>query len=177
MPIKYGELTIIYPTDTTIFTNVLIWLAAYEKPPNNSKYIFLFDDDEIVDYNPNIHKDLQFNFLDGVFSDVPIYFQKKNKLTTYFYKEPESTSSHNKSLSFKNLFTGNSKYNPTMFVPSVYNIIYTCYKNLSKIEILGIVHLKSNEYMPRFQFAYDTDEFTKEEIIYLIQHIFNHSCV
>ena len=26
--------------------------------------------------------------------------------------------------------------------------------------------------MPRFQFAYDSDEFTKEEIVYLIHYIF-----
>ena len=27
--------------------------------------------------------------------------------------------------------------------------------------------------MPRFQFAYDSDDFTKEEIVYLIYRIFN----
>jgi hypothetical protein len=51
---------------------------------------------------------------------------------------------------------------------------YNCYKEL-KPEIFGIIRIKSNEYMPRFQFAYDSDEFTKEEIVYLIHYILNQS--
>jgi hypothetical protein len=45
--------------------------------------------------------------------------------------------------------------------------------DLTKPEIFCIIRIKSNEYMPRFQFAYDSDEFTKEEIVYLIHTIFN----
>jgi hypothetical protein len=56
-----------------------------------------------------------------------------------------------------------------------YNSIYYCHKKSLKPEIFGIISIKSNEYMPRFQFAYDNDEFTKEEIIYLINNIFNRS--
>ena len=29
--------------------------------------------------------------------------------------------------------------------------------------------------MPRFQFAYDDEEFTKEEVVYLINYIFNNT--
>ena len=59
-----------------------------------------------------------------------------------------------------------------MNIKSVYNSIYYCYRDLTKQEIFGIIRIKSNGYMPRFQFAYDSDEFTKEEIVYLIHHIF-----
>jgi hypothetical protein len=47
------------------------------------------------------------------------------------------------------------------------------FKNALEPEIFGIVRIKSNEYMPQFKFAYDTDEFAKEEIVYLIHTIFN----
>ena len=39
--------------------------------------------------------------------------------------------------------------------------------------MFGLVRIKSTEQMPWFQFAFDSDELTKEEIIYLIHHIFN----
>ena len=34
--------------------------------------------------------------------------------------------------------------------------------------MFGLVRIKSTEQMPRFQFAYESDEFTKEEIKYFI---------
>ena len=60
-----------------------------------------------------------------------------------------------------------------MSIPSCYNGIYYCYKSNEKPEIFGIIRIKSNEYMPRYQFAYDDEEITKEEVIYLINYIFN----
>ena len=48
MPIKYGELTIIYDKEeTTLFKSFLIWMEYESKPPKNSKYVFLFDDGEV----------------------------------------------------------------------------------------------------------------------------------
>jgi hypothetical protein len=41
---------------------------------------------------------------------------------------------------------------------------YNCYKSF-KPEIVGLIRIKSTEQMPRFQFAYDSDEFTKEEVM------------
>lgn len=62
MPIKYGELTIIYnQEETTLFTNFLIWMEYDSKPPKNSKYAFLFDDGEICDFDDKL-KDLKFKF-------------------------------------------------------------------------------------------------------------------
>jgi len=41
MPIKYGDLTIIYNKEqTTLFTSVLMWLKYEPTPPNKSKFIF-----------------------------------------------------------------------------------------------------------------------------------------
>ena len=49
MPIKYGERTIIYNKEQTIFTSLVTWLKGEEHLEKNCKYIFLFDDGEICD--------------------------------------------------------------------------------------------------------------------------------
>jgi hypothetical protein len=110
---------------------------------------------------------------------MPLYFEKNIKYKkihskTYFYTNSIQNKNNNPSLNFTKLFSSYSKYMRDMLAPSSYNSIYYCHKNLLKPEIFGLVRVKSNEYMPRFQFAYDSDEFTKEEIVYLIHYIFNH---
>jgi hypothetical protein len=179
MPIKYGELTIIFnEEETTLFTSFLIWLEYQDKPPKKSKYVFLFEDGEICDFD-DILKDLKFKFCNNSFSNAPIYFEKNIKCKkihnkTYFYKCPTQNKNNKPSLDFRNLFSSYLKYSFDTRVASSYNSIYYCYKDLLKQEIFGLVRIKSNEHMPRFQFAYDSDEFTKEEIVYLIHYIFNH---
>ena len=178
MPIKYGELTIIYnKEETNLFKSFLIWMEYDIKPPKNSKYVFLFDDGEICDSDDKL-KDFNFKFTNSSISYVPIFFEKnmKGKInSTYFYKQPKQGKNNNPSLNFTNLFSSYSKYKFDGRIPSTYNSIYCCHKNALEPEIFGIIRIKSNEYMPQFKFAYDTDEFAKEEIVYLIHYIFNHS--
>ena len=38
--------------------------------------------------------------------------------------------------------------------------------------LFGIIHTKSNKYMNRYQFAYNAEEFTRDEIVFLIRSIF-----
>ena len=178
MPIKYGELTIIYnKEETSILSSFLIWMQYEERPPNKSKYVFLFDDGEICDTeSDNKLQDFNFKFLNSnsVSSLMPLYFEKKvSDSRIYFYKKPIKDKNDNSALDFKPLFSPYAKFNGRINIASVYNSIYYCHKHFETPEIFGLIHIKSNEYMPRFQFAYDTDEFTKEEIIYLIHHIFN----
>lgn len=176
MPIKYGDLTIIFnKEETEIFTSLLIWMGAQEIPPINSKYIFLFDDGEICD-SDNL-KDFNYKFLNGFSSQIPMYFIKpieENKTpgNHYFHKDPVEENNHNFLLDFNELFSSYSKYDFGMCIKSVYNSIYYCYTNSTTQDIFGIIRTKSNGYMPRFQFAYDSDEFTKEEIVYIIHRIF-----
>lgn len=174
MPIKYGELTIVYK-DQTLFTNLLIWLNYEVKPPVNSKYIFLFEDGEINEYDDKI-KNFNFDFFNNIFPAMPLYFEKRkiNKYDNniYFYKKPIKKNNIY-TLNVNKLFNLYSKYDKQIIIPSKYNVIYYCHKSEEEPEVFGIIHIKSNEYMPRFQFAYDSDEFTKEEIVYLIYNIFN----
>ena len=186
MPIKYGELTIIYNKEQTIFTSLVTWLKGEEHLEKNCKYIFLFDDGEICDSNDK-WIDFKFYFFDSCASVIPPYFEKSvqpignqgnqgnqetKKRNIYFHKthntEPNNCLSH-----FNPLFSLYSKYDCRITMQSEYNSIYYCHTPHSQSEIFGLIRIKSNEYMPRFQFAYDNDEFTKEEIVYVIHHIFN----
>ena len=183
MSIKYGELTIIYDKEeTTLFTSMLMLLNYEGEPPKSSKYVFLFEDGEICE-SADKYKDFQYKFCMSSSTSLPLYFKKTIKHKekdhrTYFYKTPENNpNNQNKpSLDFRKLFTGYSKYRFKLYMPSIYNSIFYCYKSGSlKPEVFGILRITSNEYMPRFQFAYDSDEFTREEIVYFIRSIFNPS--
>lgn len=86
-----------------------------------------------------------------------------------------------KKLRTHNLFKFNPQY-LSQSHPSVFNSIYYCHKinnntdsdklETDKLEIFGLLHLKSSERSPRFIFAYDSDEFSKEEVIYILNYIF-----
>lgn len=180
MPIKYGELTIIYDRKETNLFSSLTNLFMPQKSSKNTKYIFLFDDGEICD----TITDLQFHFYYSYSTNLPLYFKKigkpkKNNFIepTYFYRNNEGASEEIKrndyKLYFKKLFSSYPNYNPSLIIPSTYNRVYYRYKYFEH-DVLGLFHIKSNEQMPIFKFAYDSDEFTKEEIIYIIYNIFDH---
>jgi peptide methionine sulfoxide reductase MsrB len=181
MPIKYGELTIIYnKEEISIFTDFLLWMDYNHDVPNKSKYVFLFEDGEICETNDKL-KNFNFKFLDSISLKMPKYFEKKKEINKcynthiYFYKNPILDKNGKYRLEFKELFNSYTKYNSSINIPSFYNSIYYCHKSNDKPEIFGIIRTKSNEYMPRFQFAYDDEEFTKEEVVYLINYIFNNT--
>jgi hypothetical protein len=168
MTIKYGELTIIINNkEQTIMDTFFNWINDKRKPP---KYIFLFDDGIIFD-DTSI-KDFKFNFLNGYLNYLPLYFEKTpTPYNTYFCKS--KTEKKISKTDFNNLFKGYSKYNPSINIESVYNEIYYYHTKSEKLDVFGIKHLPSGEYSHRFQFAYNIDEFTKEEISYVLHYIFN----
>lgn len=176
MNIKYGELTIIYHKETNMFTNFLSWLDYFDEiPPKTSKFIFLFNDGEICDSNDKFI-DFNFKFFNSVLSPPPFYFEKmkndnKNDNEIYFLKDAIKKN-YNCSIDFNELFSSYSKFNSSMNIKSNYNCIYYCYEMLLKLEIFAIIRIKSKNDMPRYQFAYDSNKFTKDEIIYLIHKIF-----
>ena len=184
MPIQYGELTIMFNKDEVdLLTNVMIWFQYEPAPPKKSTYIFSFHDGDIRDMDEDTLPKCVFTFFNGQLTPLPMYFKRPNTLPPrcYFYKRPYEKENPNDvastvvSLDFRSLFDGYSKYYNSNGIPSCYNCIYYCNKKCSgdnrkveKSEILGIIRIQSNEYMPRFKFAYDSDEFTKEEVMYLI---------
>lgn len=169
MAIKYGELTIDHNKETTLFNNLSMWFGYEQRATKLSKLIFLFEDGEIYEANDN-SIDFKFNFVNSYITKMPLYFEKKDK-TTFFYKN--AIIKENKlHLNFKPLFSLYDKYNLTNYISSSYNCIFYYYKSDLEPEVLGILRIKSSDTMPRFQFAYDSKQFTKEEVIYIINYIF-----
>jgi len=181
MPIKYGEVTIIHDKEQlSIFSNLLLWFKFELYVPNISKCIYLFEDGEIYD-EKNKLEDFKFNFTKGeiTITPSPSYFEKniidkKSYNPVYFSKIEKKNNKY--CVSSKELFCSYSKYDVSIIIPSIYNCVYWCYKSAPlKKEVFGLIRIKSNDYMPRFLFAYDSDEFTKNEVMYLINYIFNYS--
>ena len=85
MSIKYGELTIIYKNQIT-FTPFWEWLNS-SYPTKEDQYIFLFDDEEICDYDDKINEDIKFDFCNNFLSVMPLYFENKINKKCYFYKK------------------------------------------------------------------------------------------
>ena len=155
MTIKYGEITI---NEETKIESLLYWITNKLRKPN---YIFLFEDGEICDTEKIV--DFHYNFLDSFASAVPVYFEKiinTPRLQIYFDKKIKV---------FDPLFSNYSKYKSDMVIQSKYNCIYNCCR--STPDKFGLIRIKSTEQLPRYQFAYDSDEFIKEEIVYLIHRI------
>ena len=164
MPIHYGEITIIYKKEETLYTNLLTWLDN-NTPASTTKYIFLFDDGEICEYGDK-KRDTDFKILHSDSSAMPLFFQ--NELYNRVYINKKTSKEQN----FNALFSLYPKYDHSSIIDSEYNSIYYCHKPSSDPDIFGIIRIRSNECMPRFQFAYDSDEFTKDEIICLTHIIF-----
>jgi hypothetical protein len=170
MPIKYGELTINHNRpQTDIFQSLKLWLGFELCVNKETKFAFLFEDGEIYDASNNL-TDFKFKFLNSSKYKLPTYFEKGEK--TYFYKQPTIIDNLQK-IDFSPIFSSFNKFEKGNNLGSYYNSIYYRHKCSEKPEVFGLIHIKSSEVMPRYQFAYDSDEFTKEEIVYLIHYIFN----
>jgi hypothetical protein len=179
MPIKYGEFTIIHNEEEEgIIKSIFRRWGGYEfQALQNSQIVILFEDGEICELNDKL-KDFNYKFLDNSTSVLPYHFDKnksnKEKYKhTYFYKNPIEDKDGNKRINTVELFKSYTKYVKYNTIPSKYNFIYYII-DVSKDnpEVFGVVRLKSSESKPRFQFAYDSNEFSKEEVIYLINYIF-----
>jgi len=159
MPIHYGELTILYKKQLPV-NPFLEWLNA-SYPTKEDQYIFLFDDGEICELEDK-KMDFNFEFL-RINNELPRYFKRpKNSIykQTYFIQNNPNVD---------DMFSAYSKND--LCIPSMYNGVYFTYKTMVKPTVFGIKRIKSSDTMPRYQFAYDTDEFTKEETMYVLHSI------
>lgn len=188
MPIKYGEITCIINEN---FLNKIIfrsWFNFELIDHTNSKIVILFEDGEICEINDKLI-DCEYTFLDDYLSETPIHFSKKitaeNVYKKIYFKQDLAMVNGEKKLRTHNLFKFHPQYlsqSRTQSHPSVFNSIYYCHtinKNIetnnletNRLEVFGLLHLKSSEHSPRFIFAYDSDEFSKEEVVYILNSIF-----
>jgi hypothetical protein len=180
MPIKFGEITVIHnDNEDGFFKSFFRNFGGYEfKTNENSKIIILFDDGEIIEINDKLN-DFNYSFSADVLSPLPLYFKTSQKIykthfKTYFKKQPELNTKSQPSLNFDSFFANYSKYSKKNNIPSAYNCLYYSCTSNDNTDVFGIVRIKSTESKPRFQFAYDCLNFSKDEIIYLINTIFKN---
>jgi len=179
MPIQYGEFTIIHNEEEEGFFNSILrnWFNTETQAHQTSQIIILFEDGQICEIKDKF-KDFQYRFLDSSRAPTPSYFERnttdENKYKKTYFKKDTKNIDGIEHLNFTTLFETYSKYSKGNIVASVYNSIYYHHKNSDKLDILGFRRIKSSESKPRFQFAYDNDEFSKEEVIYLINYIFKN---
>jgi len=181
MPIQYGEFTIIHNEEEENLVKSIFrtWLGYEFQAIQTSQIVILFEDGEICEINDKF-KDFNYKFLDDNTSATPYHFDK-NKLNkekyerTYFKKSPTRDNDGNLRLDFHHLFESYTKYVKLNTTASKYNFIYYIIDTSQKNpEVFGVIRIKSSESKPRFQFAYDSEHFSKEEVIYLINYIFKN---
>ena len=179
MTIKYAEITIIFDTENEgLFGNLKRnWFGWETFCDEETNIIISFDDKNICVKDELKH--CKFKFFEGFSSILPLHFEVKEKKEkkekyrhTYFKREPIKQKDENLHLDFKTIFTSEirKKYK---LAPSCFNCIYYCIKNNNQ-DVFSILKIYSNEDKPRFLLAYDSDEFSNEEIIYLVNCIFKN---
>jgi hypothetical protein len=182
MPILYGELTIIHsPEQISGWSFYLNSLFGNEYRINKqSKILATFDGEDTIYETDKLDKgdltkyNYQYTYMNTQY-DVklfPRYFEKNGKPNThphtqmYFLETPKMVDDK-LSIDFRKLFSTCQKRYQNKNIPSAYNFAYYCYSPIQK-QVLGLLRIQSSEEMPRFLFAYDDDEFTKEEVLYLL---------
>jgi hypothetical protein len=177
MTIKYAEITIIFDTENEgFFTNLKRnWLGYETFCDEETDIIISFDDKNICVKDD--FKDCNFNFFVGISSSLPLHFQQDNKEKekyrhTYFQRHPIKKEDGNLHLDFTKIFSTEirKKYK---FIASCFNCIYYCIKNNNQ-DVFSILKIYSNEDKPRFLMAYDSDEFNRDELIYMVNCIFKN---
>jgi hypothetical protein len=167
MPIKIAELTIIH-NNNGLFSTISQWFSREKFVTEESTMVFLFDDGEVRDISGNCKDNLYvFTYLKTINIYYPSYFEKIGG-DTYFGRHPYNTDDGPR-LDFRNLFTEFDKHR---HIPSIYNCIYYCHESLSRNDVFGILRCKSSEKMPRFDIAYDSDKFTKDEVLKITRRLF-----
>lgn len=178
MTIKYAEITIIFDTkNEPLFTNLVRnWLGYETFCHENSDIIISFDDGTLSCVKDEF-KDCNFKFFVGISTLLPLHFEQGNRekekyRNTYFQRQPEKKVDGNLHLDFKKIFSSEmiKKYKMDA---SCFNCVYYCIKNNNQ-DVFSILKIYSNENKPRFLMAYDSDEFNRDELIYLVNCIFKN---
>lgn len=182
MPILYGELTIVHaPEQISGWFSMFSSLFGNEYRINKqSKILATFDGENTIYETDQLDKgqlakyNYQYTYLntqkDG--NLFPRYFNKNDKRNTHeytqmFFLETPKMVDDKLSIDFRALFSACQKRHQNKNLPSAYNFVYYCFSPQRK-QVLGLLRIQSSEEMPRFLFAYDDDEFTKEEVLFLL---------
>jgi hypothetical protein len=186
MTIKYCEVFVKHNTEN-LWTSTIFWLGYDEQIVlEDSTIIVNFDDDirEVSNKSPEPNFKIEFNAQDNGYntpSHITFRYDNIDKVKDKFYfnKKPNKNNDGTHTLLFNGMFKNYEHYKVNNNIPSYFNCIYYKYKFvdsiLKKINVFSILRIKSSILSPRYQIAYDSDEFSKDELLYLINIIFRGS--
>jgi len=177
MTIKYAEVTIIFDTvNEGLFSNLKRNLFGYETFCNEESDIIISFDNGTISCVKNDLKDCKFKFFNGLSDLLPSHFETNKKVKfrhVYFHRAPIKKEDGNLHLDFKTIFPSEMQLKYKI-VASCFNCIYYWNNRDGIKNVFSILKLYSNEDKPRFLLAYDSDEFNKDEVIYLVNCIFKN---
>jgi hypothetical protein len=179
MTIKYAEITIIFDTvNEGIFTNLSRNWLGYETFCDEDSNIIISFDDGTLSCVKDEFKDCNFEFFVGISTLLPMHFgrgkrENEKYRSIYFARNPEKRADGNLHLDFTKIFPSEmtKKYKMN---PSCFNCVYHCHNGSETKNVFSILKIYSNEDKPRFLMAYDSDEFNRDELIYLVNCIFKN---
>ena len=177
MEYKYGEVTVFY-NNSDLITDLLNWFNGNNEIDNDKKFIFIFSgvnggsggsgvsrEEELIEglNSFEIHtttKNLKYKFKRDYLNDI-MWFEKFSH--TYF--------KNRKFINFNTMFSNYLKFNSCVIEESKHNNIYHRNEYLSNKDKFAIIRIKSSKNTERYYFSYDSNDFTKEEIVCLIQNL------
>jgi hypothetical protein len=179
MTIKYGEIFVKHNVEN-VWTSTIFWLGYDEQiVSEDSTIIVKFEDGDIQEVSNELSSDkiVKIEFCVNGAYNPPSYFIIKcdDKEHMYFTRKPKDKNGEY-GLSFKDIFTNYEHYDDNNNLPSYFNCIY--FKNklvdttVKEMDVFAILRIKSNVSSPRYQIVYDSDHFSKDIILYLINYIF-----
>ena len=172
--IKYGEISVIHNVDS-ILTNLYFFFGYDEQyVSKESSIIIKFDEGESHNINNRVY-DCRFRY-NYKSTYLPSSFKTNGNLV-YFKKCKNNDDTLDSQ--FTELFEQSEKYDITTNLSSYFNGIYFRHQSINgkitKVKKFGIVRLKSGIYSPIYKFAYDSSEFSKDHIIFIINNIFRRN--
>lgn len=178
MKVKYGEVFVKHNNED-LWTNVTLWLGYDEETiiSEDTTIIVEFDDKdirEVSNKSPNSNVNIEFTNDKNI---IPSYFTIKHedKDTIYFEEKPNRNPDGRLTLPTSLLFKNYKHYDSTKTTASSFTCIYYKNNNIDNIvkKFLGfsLIRIKSSISSPRYQIAYNADEFSKDEILYIINYL------
>jgi hypothetical protein len=179
MTIKYGEIYAKHNTEN-LWTSTVFWFGYDEQTVSEDSIIIVkFADGDVQEVSKKsshaVDKNIEFKNYEYI---IPSIFSIKrgDRDSLYFKLEPKINNDGIHTLVFQNIFKNYEHYDSNNNITSYFNCIYYRHKAVDcivkKENVFSILRVKSSISSPRYQIAYDSDDFSKEEIQALINRIF-----
>jgi hypothetical protein len=172
MTIKYGEIYVKHNTEN-LWTSTVFWLGYDEQTVSeDSTIIVKFDDGDVQEVSNEL-----FETNNKIKIGQYITITNDSKEHMYFKRDPKKNPNGTQELFFGGIFKNYKNYDANNNIGSYSNCIYYKHKlvdtsKVKKMDVFAILRVKSSVSSPIYQVAYDSDDFSKEAILYLINCIF-----